>query len=262
VGLVSGRLRPTIPATDTTPAVCGSTHQNVAGGTSTDYIPHHEPFQYYAQTANPHHLVPSSVDQIGRTDQANHQYDLEDFWAAADSGHLPAVSFLKAAAYQDGHPGYSDPIDEQTFVVTTINHLMGLPQWNHTAVIIAYDDSDGWYDHVMGPIAHQSNTPDDALFGGTNCGVASGSSFQGRCGFGPRMPLLVISPWARQNYVAHTPIDQSSILRFIEDNWHLGYLGNQASDIEAGSLGVLFDYSKDGPRARRLILNPVTGNPC
>jgi len=75
------------------------------------------------------------------------------------------------------------------------------------------------------------------------------------------MPLLVISPWARQNYVAHTPIDQSSILRFIEDNWHLGYLGNQSSDIEAGSLGVLFDYSKDGPRARRLILNPVTGNP-
>ena len=53
----------------------------------------------------------------------------------------------------------------------------------------------------------------------------------------------------------------SEILRFIEDNWHLGRLGNQSSDIEAGSPGVLFDYSKDGPRAPRLLLDPVTGNP-
>ena len=56
---------------------------------------------------------------IGKTDQANHQYDLTDFWNAVESGknnnNLPSVSFLKAAAYQDGHSGYSDPIDEQHF---------------------------------------------------------------------------------------------------------------------------------------------------
>jgi len=56
------------------------------------------------------------------------------------------VSFLKAAAYQDGHAGYSDPLDEQHFLVDTINHLERLPSWKSTAVVIAYDDSDGWYD--------------------------------------------------------------------------------------------------------------------
>ena len=86
-----------------------------------DYSPHHEPFQYYASTANPPHLPPTSIATIGHQDQANHQYDLKDFWAAADSGNLPAVSYLKAADYQDGHAGYSDPLDEQTFLVDTIN---------------------------------------------------------------------------------------------------------------------------------------------
>src|SRR5262249_700637 len=66
---------------------------NVAGATVTDYIPHHEPFQYFTSTANPHHLPPSSVGMIGQTDQANHQYDLSDFWAAADAGNLPAGFF-------------------------------------------------------------------------------------------------------------------------------------------------------------------------
>src|SRR5262249_8296413 len=82
-------------------ATCATAHKNIAGATVTDYIPHHEPFQYYTSTANPHHLPPSSVAMIGKPDQANHQYDLSDFWAAVDAGNMPAVSFLKAAAYQD-----------------------------------------------------------------------------------------------------------------------------------------------------------------
>ena len=79
-----------------------------------DYIPHHQPFEYYTSTTNPHHLPPTSVSMIGKTDQANHQYDINDFFEALKHGHLPAVSFLKAPAYADGHPGYSDPLDEQT----------------------------------------------------------------------------------------------------------------------------------------------------
>src|SRR5579883_1903436 len=108
-GWFEGGFAPT--STTNGKAVCGSSHQNIGGATITDYIQHHEPFQYYQSTANPHHLPPSSVAMIGHTDQANHQYDLTNFWQAADSGHLPAVSFLKAAAYQDGHAGYSDPLD-------------------------------------------------------------------------------------------------------------------------------------------------------
>src|ERR671922_627775 len=113
-------------------------HTRISMGTSVkDYNPHHEAFMYYNSTANPHHLPPSSVAMIGHTDKANHQYDLTDFWAAAQAGNMPAVSYLKAPAYQNGHPGYSDPIDEQNYLVSTINHLQHLPEWNSTAVIIA-----------------------------------------------------------------------------------------------------------------------------
>jgi phospholipase C len=241
------------------PGICQSFHSGHAGA-SYDYIPHHEPFQYYAQTANPHHLPPSSVSKIGRQDQANHQYDLTDFWDAVDGGHMPAVSFLKAAAYQDGHAGYSDPLDEQDFVVDTINRLQQTQEWKNTAVIILYDDSDGWYDHVMGPIVMQSNTPDDALFGPGNCGTAPAGSFNGRCGYGPRQPFIVVSPWARQNHVDHNTTDQSSVTRFIEDNWGLGRLGDQSSDAIAGSLSGLFDFNPHHPRAPKLFLNPGTGN--
>lgn len=54
---------------------------------------------------------------------------------------MPAVSFLKASAFQDGHAGYSDPLDEQTFLVNTINKLQKTPAWKNTAVVISYDDS-------------------------------------------------------------------------------------------------------------------------
>ena len=131
-----------------------------------DYSPHHEPFQYFRQTANPHHLPPSSVDMIGRTDQANHQYDLADFFEVLSRDRLPAVSFVKAKRYQDGHAGYSDPIDEQAFLVALVNAVELSPSWKDTAIIVAYDDSDGWYDHVMPPILKGSAVGDvDALNG-------------------------------------------------------------------------------------------------
>jgi phospholipase C len=269
-GWFQGGFRPAAPPNPplsntpggTGPVVCGSAHSGIPGtGTSYDYIPHHEPFQYYAQTANPRHLPPSSVWRIGQTDQANHQYDLQDFWAALDAGRLPSVSYLKAAAYQDGHAGYSSPVDEQNFVVETVNRLMQSREWARMAIIIAYDDSDGWYDHQMGPIVHASNTPDDALFGASNCGTPAAGSFNGRCGYGPRQPLLVISPWARQNHVDHNLTDQSSILQFIEDNWGLGRIGNQSSDGIAGPLWGLFDFNREGSRAPELLLNPLTGTP-
>ena len=238
-----------------------SQHTNIAGQKVTDYSPHHEPFQYYKSTANPNHLPPTSVAMIGHTDQANHQYDLSDFWSAADSGNLPSVSFLKAAKYQDGHAGYSDPLDEQHFIVDTINRLEKLPTWKDTAVIISYDDSDGWYDHVMGPIVNQSNDPlADALNGPGNAGTPKPGTYLDRAGYGPRLPLLVISPYAKQNFVDNSVTDQSSILRFIEDNWNLGRIGDQSYDAKAGSIENMFDFTH-GPRNDKLFLNPVTGEP-
>ncbi|MGC2658719.1 MAG: alkaline phosphatase family protein [Bryobacteraceae bacterium] len=105
----------------------------IAGLTSGDYVPHHEPFQYYASTANPAHTRPSSVASIGHAgDAGNHNYDTADFFAAVSAGDFPAVSFLKAASVYDAHPGNSDPLDEQKFVVDTINFLEQRPEWSNT----------------------------------------------------------------------------------------------------------------------------------
>ena len=107
----------------------------------------------------------------------------------------------------------------------------------------------------MPPIVSQSQTERDGLTGPGMCGAAP-ASFGGRCGFGPRLPLLVISPWARRNFVDHSLTDQSSLLRFIEDNWGLGQLEN-SSDAVAGAVNAMFDFER--PRSDRLILDPVTG---
>jgi phospholipase C len=239
-------------------AVCESKSPNIAGVMVRDYIPHHQPFQYYKSTSNPHHLPPSSVAMIGHQDQANHQYDLSDFWAAVNAGNLPAVSFLKAPAAQDGHAAYSDPLDEQKFIVETINRLQKTPQWANTAVVISYDDSDGWYDHVMPPIVKQSSdSANDALVD-NSCGSVAAGGHQDRCGYGPRLPLLVISPWAKKNFVDHSVTDQTSILKFIEDNWTLGRIGDDSFDKLAGSLDNMFDF-KHAEHKRRLFLDPESG---
>jgi phospholipase C len=246
-----------------------TTLSTVTQTVKADYIPHHQPFQYYTSTANPTHARPTSVATIGHQgDAGNHQYDINDFYAAVQAGNMPAVSFLKAPGYQDGHAGYSDPLDEQTFVTTVINFLEKQPDWQNTAVIIAYDDSDGWYDHQASPHVNGSQTADDALTGTNQCearntlsGIASGNKpVQGRCGFGPRLPMLVISPWARQNYVDHTLVDQASITRFIEDNWlDSRRLGGGSYDAESGNITNMFDFYTPWATARRLFLDEQTG---
>jgi len=258
-------------------------------GNKDDYIPHHEPFQYYASTANPHHLAPTSLSAIGTDTQsfvngtpqfntANHQYDTSDFDALVGAishgfvspDHLPAVSFIKAPGYQDGHGAYSDPLDEQRFVVHTINELENTPDWSSTAVVVSYDDSDGWYDHVFSGIHNTSNTsgvasppgPQDFLTGTGLCGDTTKNpplaGENGRCGYGPRLPLLVISPWAKDNFVAHNITDQSSIIKFVEDNWHLPRISG-SFDAIAGSLFPMFDFHGHFGHDRKLFLDPDTG---
>ncbi len=249
-----------------------STTSAVTGVTEVDYIPHHEPFQYYESTANPNHLRPTSTSMIGRTDQANHQYDINDFYAAIKAGNMPAVSFLKAPGFQDAHAGYSDPLDEQAFVVGVINALASSPEWSSTAVFINYDDSDGWYDHQLGQIVNQSATASDMLSSEGHCGTGtaalpgplSGTTpVQGRCGYGPRIPLMLISPWAKSNYVDHTLTDQTSIIHFIEDNWlHGERIGQGSFDAISGSVDNMFDFDHFNFRGGPFLLNPTTGEPA
>jgi len=248
---------------------CSRSSVNAVNGVATkDYIPHHSFFNYWSSTANPSHTRPASDAEIGNAGPAHHQYDIEDFYTAAAEGHLPAVSFLKAQAYQDGHAGYSDPLDEQTFIVNTINMLEALPSWNSTAVVVMYDHSDGWYDHQMGPIMNQSTGTADGLTGPSACGTAAislpglnpaNAHALGRCGYGPRQPLLVISPWAQQNFVDHSVTDQTSIIRFIEDNWLNGQrIGQGSFDGIANSIIPMFNF-KQIRNNGILFLDPSTG---
>jgi phospholipase C len=247
-----------------------STTSVITGTKKKDYIPHHQPFQYYTSTANLTHTRPTSVATIGQAgDAGNHQYDTHDFFDAVSAGNFPAVNFLKAPGFEDGHAGYSDPLDEQTFVVDTINFLEKQPEWKSTAVLILWDDSDGWYDHQMGPILNQSQSTADALTAPGMCGSGApalagylGTTHPaGRCGYGPRLPFLVISPFAKRNFVDHTVTDQSSVIRFIEDNW----LGKQriagSFDAVANSFTQMLDFKRHGKDGDndRLFLNDQTG---
>ncbi|HTC34462.1 MAG TPA: alkaline phosphatase family protein [Bryobacteraceae bacterium] len=255
-----------------------STVSPITGLTEADYVPHHEPFQFYPSTANPTHARPatSTSASIGYPDaNANHQYDIHDFFDALSAGNLANVSYLKPASYQNAHPGNSTPLDEQAFIVKVVNAVMQSSFWSTTAIIIAYDDSDGWYDHQMGPIVNASFSTEDSLTGTNACGTSgttpqlpgpnSGSApVNGRCGYGVRLPLLVISPWAKANYVDSTLTDQTSVLRFIEDNWNLGRIGGGSFDALANPITNMFNFSNPSgpvPNTNTPILSPTTGLP-
>ena len=159
-------------------------------------------------------------------------------------------------------------------LVPTINAIMRSPFWKSTAIIVMYDDSDGWYDHQMSPIVNSSAALNSASPGNGDqlnapgkCGNGAPlEGIQGRCGYGPRQPLLVISPFAKTNFVDHTLTDQSSVLRFIEENWGTGQIGGGSFDQLAGPLWNMFDfddYAFPGLTfgRRQLILDPTTGQP-
>ncbi|WP_109477746.1 alkaline phosphatase family protein [Paraburkholderia sp. C35] len=251
-----------------------STIATAVGAATADYIPHHNWFQYYTSTANPQHTRPSSTAAIGfstetdgkTAEPANHQYDTDDFFASVKAGNYPSVSFLKAPAAQDAHAGYSDPLDEQQFVTKVVNFLQQQKDWSSTAVIVTYDDSDGWYDHVyMPPVTSSFDAQADQLNGAGVCGTGTqpagvtGGAVNGRCGPGTRIPFLVISPWAKTNYVDHTFVNQASVVRFIEDNWLSGQrLGGGSFDATSGSIMSLFDFSNGGKNPN-LFLDQTLG---
>jgi len=155
---------------------------------------------------------------------------------------------------------HSRPIDEQHFLVNTINQIEQSKYWKSTAIMITYDDSDGWYDHQFMPIVNGSDTSADTAI----CSLVPMTlgSFTTRCGYGQRLPFLVISPWTRQNYVSGNLTNTVSIVKFIEDNWLRGKrIGNGSYDAISGSLygrGGLLSFSTR-PHFRPVILNPDTG---
>ncbi len=150
-------------------------------------------------------------------------------------------------------------MDEQRFIVDTVNQIEESSYWSSTAIIITYDDSDGWYDHVPPKIVNGS---DDLSLDTAMCQDApkTVSSANARCGLGQRLPLVVISPYARADYVSANLTDTTSVVTFIEDNRLHGERipGSYAISGSLDAPGGVLDFA-GRPNLTRVILDPDTG---
>jgi phospholipase C len=137
--------------------------------------------------------------------RANIQHGLEDFDKMTADGTLPAVSFLKPGD-DDGHPGYSTLAAFEAFVSHAVNQVQNNDSlWDNTAIFVTFDEGGGYYDS----------------------GYTQPVSFFGD---GTRVPMLVISPYAKPGYISHTYTDHVSVLKFIERNWNLQPLSGRSLD--------------------------------
>lgn len=139
--------------------------------------------------------------------------DLSKFSTDLSSGQLPTVSFVQPGPVHSMHPAASVPITNGiTWLDDFIKQVQASPVWANTAIIVIWDSSGGWWDHVPPPQV-------DAQ------------------GLGPRVPMLVISPFAKKNFISHTQMDDVSILKFIQNTFGLSplnarnQLGTDISDM-------------------------------
>jgi phospholipase C len=165
----------------------------------------HQPFAYFAKYAN------------GTPGQAAHLHDEQDFLRAVQDNTLPAVAFVKPDGADNEHPGYAELARGQQHVAELVQAVQQSAAWGDTAIIVTYDESGGFWDHVAPPRGD-------------------------RWGPGTRVPAIVISPYAKKGYVDHTQYDTTSILKLIEERWGLAPLG--ARDAAASGLDNAFDFSQ------------------
>jgi phospholipase C len=217
------------------------------------YSPHHDPFQYFTSTADLTHA--DAFDPRTDYPEANrHQRDLSVFDAALAGTPLPgqsvvptlpAISWVKAPQMEDGHPGYSGPALEDAFVGDLVARLKASQYWKDTALIIAFDETGGWWDHVAppdlgGPFATWVNGSPN-LTGCQYPGIPSAPC--GEAGLGPRMPVLVISRFARTGFIDHDLLNSASLDRWVEWNHRLPALGVWGNrDTTAGALSGAFVF--------------------
>ena len=149
----------------------------------------------------------------------SHVVDLDEYYQDLERGTLPAVAYIAPAGGSEHPPG--GVATGQTLVRTLVNSLARSEAWRSSAFMWTYDEWGGWFDHVRPP--------------------------RGR---GFRVPALLVSPYARQGFVDSTPLDHTSILKFIEDNWRLAPLA--ARDKQARGLNRAFDFAGE-PREPQLM---------
>ena len=264
-GWFQGGFRPTatagLPTTDSRRPCAARPRRTSPVPRCPTTAPHHEPFQYYASTANPHHLPPSSVGAIGQTDQANHQYDLTDFYAALGHGNLPAVSFLKAPWPRTATPATATRSTSRSSSSTRSTRCrspgLGQHRGRHRL-------------RRLRRLVRPRHGPGRQRLHRRQRLPAGGRRVRQRHAAGRLRRPLRLRPAAaaagrlavrRTNYVDHTLTDQTSILRFVEDNWLGGQrIGDGSFDALAGPLDGMFDWRH--PTKQRLLLDPATGAPA
>ena len=177
-----------------------------------NFQPHHQPFNYFANFDPQRHQ-----DRRGA-----HLLDFDArFFADADAGQLPHVTFYKPQGNLNQHAGYANVADGDAHIAEVIERLQKGPQWSRMMIVVTYDENGGLYDHVRVPKGD-------------------------RWGPGSRIPALIVSPLARRGFVDHTPYDTGSILRFITRRWGLEPLpGVQMRDaaLKANGAAPMGDLS-------------------
>ena len=210
-----------------------------ANGTHASYITHHNGPQYFGYVAN----TPALKAEL---------HGLGDFYTAIQNQALPkagGVFFIKGG-YQntmgikpadpdatvqknfvgdDDHPAYSDAQISEAMVATTLNAIADSPYWAQSAIVITWDDSEGDYDHVPPPINY--NGPDTTAYS-----------------YGPRVPLIFISPYAKLGYISHRQGSQSSVVKFVDAVFGLPPLATLPDELLGRYLGLVeFGQENLGP---------------
>jgi len=187
-------------------------------------------WRYYAPVEGQAGYIWSALDAIRHVRQTalwnQRVLPFGTFVADAQSGALPAVSWLVPDFADSEHPtvgrfaGTSQSVSVcvgENWTVEQVNAIMQGPDWPTTAIVITWDDFGGFYDHVPPPAADQF-------------------------GYGPRVPLIVISPYAKEGFVSHTVYEFASVLQLIETRFNLAPLTTR--DAIANSMLDMFDFSK------------------
>ena len=179
------------------------------------------PWAYYSATNMQNGYLWSAYDAVRHIRQdtqlwQSHIFPVDGLVQDVRDGRLPPVTWVTPRFELSEHPEYSFCWG-QNWTTRVVNAIMASPMWRDTAIFITWDDYGGFYDHVPPPQVD-------------------------RFGFGIRVPLLLISPYAKAGYVDHSLGEFSSVLRFIEDNWGLSQLTHR--DRGAGNLSEAFDFSQ------------------
>ena len=169
----------------------------VAGHPDPSFIPHHQPFTYFADYAE------------GTAGRAEHLFDERDMIRAIRTRTLPAVSFYKPIGVDDEHPGYADLVRGDSHAAQIIDEIEKSFIWDDSVIIVTYAGNGGIWDHVAPPKID-------------------------RWGPGTRVPTIIISPFAKRHFIDHTTYDTTSILKLIETRWGLTSLGSR--DAHAADL--------------------------